>query len=392
MKIIGINYLSESSVALIENGKIKYAISQERLNRIKNWYGNPYEAVKYVLKETNNKIEDIDLFATHGLSALYDRIPNENDFYLKLERISKSKIEEKIKKRQINSLMKRKKHEIKVQKRTLKNINLLKNKYKKLKIYDHHHAHAASAYFYSGWKNCKVLTIDGWGDHVSSRFYYAKNGKLKNLSSSSSIDSLGYFYGSITKLLGYKPHRHEGKILGLAAFGDYKKAYKYFLKMISYDKKNKCFRGNFENGIYSANFDNPNLNFLKRKFTPADIAAACQKRIEDVIVQFLKDNLKRRTKLALAGGIFANVKINQIISELKNVSEIFIFPNMGDGGLAVGSAILAHNEAKKYKPQNINTMYLGPKFSNLEVLKELKKTRVLNIKDTVSQRNFWPKN
>ena len=123
MKIIGINYLSESSVALIENGKIKYAISQERLNRIKNWYGNPYETVKYVLKETNNKIEDIDLFATHGLSALYDKIPNENDFYLKLEKISKSKIEGKIKKRQINSLMKRKKHEIKVQKRTLKNIN-----------------------------------------------------------------------------------------------------------------------------------------------------------------------------------------------------------------------------------------------------------------------------
>ena len=57
MKILGINYLSESSVALIENGKIKYAISEERLNRIKNWWGNPFKAIKFVLKETNNKLK-----------------------------------------------------------------------------------------------------------------------------------------------------------------------------------------------------------------------------------------------------------------------------------------------------------------------------------------------
>ena len=56
MKIIGIGFLSESSVCLIENGKVKYAISQERLNRIKNWWGNPYKAIDFVLKETKNKI------------------------------------------------------------------------------------------------------------------------------------------------------------------------------------------------------------------------------------------------------------------------------------------------------------------------------------------------
>ena len=55
MKILGINYLSESSVALIENGEVKYAISQERLNRKKNWWGNPYKAINFILNETNNK-------------------------------------------------------------------------------------------------------------------------------------------------------------------------------------------------------------------------------------------------------------------------------------------------------------------------------------------------
>ena len=61
----------------------------------------------------------------------------------------------------------------------------------------------------------------------------------------SSIDSLGYFYGSITKLLGFKPHSHEGKVLGLAAYGNPNKAYKYISKMISYDKINKTFKGNY---------------------------------------------------------------------------------------------------------------------------------------------------
>ena len=76
MKIIGINYNSESSVALIENGEIKYAISQERLNRIKDWYGNPFLAVKFLLKETKNTLKDIKCFSTHGLSSITKNVPN----------------------------------------------------------------------------------------------------------------------------------------------------------------------------------------------------------------------------------------------------------------------------------------------------------------------------
>ncbi len=379
MKIIGINYLSESSVALIENGEVKFAISQERLNRIKNWYGNPYKAVNFVLKATKNKIRDIDIFATHGSSALEKEIPNKINFDNKIQEIKFSKLNTNQKKKQILNLKKRLSREIKVKKRTLKNLENLKKRYKKLEIFDHHDAHAASAYFYSGWKKCTVLTIDGWGDHFSSKFYETNNGILKNLSKSSSIDSLGYFYGSITKLLGFKPHRHEGKVLGLAAYGNYKKAYKYISKMISYDYKNKSFKGNYENGLYIANFDNKNLNFLKRLFSSADIAAATQKRIEEVIIDFLQDNLNRKTNLALAGGVFANVKINQKISELKNVKEIFVYPNMGDGGLAVGCGILAYNKFKKFKPRLTRTMYLGSEYSNKEILNSLKKNKKLEF-------------
>ena len=74
MRIIGIGFLSESSVALLENGKIKYAISQERLNRIKNWWGNPIETIKFVLKETGYKLKDIDYFAKYKIRLLESKI------------------------------------------------------------------------------------------------------------------------------------------------------------------------------------------------------------------------------------------------------------------------------------------------------------------------------
>ena len=78
------------------------------------------------------------------------------------------------------------------------------------------------SYFYSGWRNCHVLTIDD-RDNYSSKLFKANNGNLKLISKTYSINFLGYFYGSITKLLGFKPHQHEGKNPGLAAFGNYKK-------------------------------------------------------------------------------------------------------------------------------------------------------------------------
>ena len=380
MKILGINYLSESSVALIENGKLKYAISEERLNRIKNWWGNPFKTIKFILKETDNSQKNIDLFATHGLSCTKDFAPNKNIFENKIKEIKQSKLESKNKKIQINFLKERFKHETKARKRNSINIHSLKKKFKNLDVHDHHEAHAASAYFYSGWEKCYVLTIDGWGDDFSSKLYKAEKGKLIQVTQTSSIDSLGYFYGSITKLLGYKPHRHEGKILGLAAFGNCKKVYPYISKMISYDSVNKCFKGNFEKGLYISKFDNPNIKFLNKKFSPEDVAAATQKRIEEVIIEFIKDNIKKNTKLALAGGVFSNVKINQKISELKNIKDIFIYPNMGDGGLAVGCAILSYNKYKRFIPRETQSMYLGPKFSNLQIFKEIKKYKLKSIK------------
>ena len=290
MRILGINYLSESSVSLLENGKIKYSISEERINRIKNWWGNPFKSINYMLKDLNLKIKDIDVISTHGLIGINKKMPLENEFETKKAEIHKSKLKKEQKNRQLKNLKSRYYHERKVVIRTKKYLLELKKKFKNLEIHDHHDSHAATAYYFSGWEECHVLTIDGWGDQCSSKFYYAKKGNLREITSSYTLDSLGYFYGSITKLLGFKPHQHEGKILGLAAFGNGSKAYKDIAKMISFDKEKNCFKGNYEKGLYIASFKNTNLNFLLKKYSKKDIAAATQKRLEDVVLDFIKFN------------------------------------------------------------------------------------------------------
>ncbi len=381
MKIIGINYLSESSVCLLDRGKIISSVSEERINRKKNWYGLPEKSIKYILNKNNLEINDIDYFVTSGISAIDKSVPDNKIYLNKINEIKTSKLNFYRKKRQIAFLKQRFKHEKKVIHIRTKNLlDRLKFKYKKLKVYDHHLSHAASAYFNSGFKDCFAITIDGWGDNSSSKIFHFKNGIYNEISSTPTIDSLGYFYGSITKLLGFKPHQHEGKILGLAAYGNQNKIISEISEMIKYDSSKKIFKGCYEKGYYQSTFDNKNLSVLLKKYSTKDIAASTQLILEKTITKCIKDLSKDKINLALAGGVFANVKLNQKIKELKNVKDIYIFPNMGDGGLCVGGAQLLYHEKTKKKPKKIKNMYLGHNFSNLEISKELKKYQLSFIK------------
>ena len=112
----------------LENGKIKYALSEERINRKKNWWGNPYKTINFLLKENNLKIKDIDIFATHGLSTINKDVPNREYFKKKIDKIKNSNLKKKNNINKIRMLKERFEHEIKVMKRGLRNINSLKKK------------------------------------------------------------------------------------------------------------------------------------------------------------------------------------------------------------------------------------------------------------------------
>jgi carbamoyltransferase len=377
MKIIGINYLSESSVCLLIDGKLVSAISEERINRKKNWYGIPYVTINLILKKFKLKYSDIDYYVTSGSSVIDKSVPDLKAYKEKIIKIDNSNIKKDIKLRQIRFLKKRLKHEDQViNLRTKKILSSLKKKFKNLIIYDHHRLHAASACYSSGFKKSICLTIDGWGDNSSSKIFTFENGNIAEIASTPTIDSLGYFYGSITKLLGFKPHQHEGKVLGLAAYGNKKKLIKEIVNMISYDKKNKKFIGNYEGGIYQSTFDNNNLNFIKKKYSKEQIAYSAQYALERAVLDCVGSLSKTKINLTLAGGVFANVKLNQKIKQLKIIRDMHVFPNMGDGGLAVGGAQLCYFLKTKKKPKKINSMYLGNEYSEKEILNEIKKYKL----------------
>lgn len=385
MIMLGISYLSDAGACVLKNGAVKSVINEERLNRVKLFYGIPEMSIKWVLEDAGLSMKDVDVIVTHGYcgnergiefinhgldSQIKER---ESAFERVTNKILVSGLSLKDKKRKFEELRLRYEHENNVIfNRNVNTIRRLKKFGKPIKVVEHHISHAACAYFTSGWNECYVLTVDGWGEAESSIFCRARDGKLEKLFYSHSFDSLGYFYGSITKALGFTPHRHEGKVLGLAASGNPKEVLPWMRKMICYNRKKKRFEGGFENGIYNAKFDNPALCELVKKHKREDVAAAAQLVLENAVCDFIKDILPKGKRLAVAGGIFANVRLNQKIAELPGVKDLYVYPQMGDGGLAAGSALYYYSTKKRLKPVFLKSLYKGPKFTNNDLEEAIK--------------------
>ncbi len=370
MIILGISYLSDASACLLINGKITAAISEERLNRKKNWFGVPHKSIKKVLSISKINIEDVDLIATHGVKNKNKSLKNYNN---KKKDIFNSKISDDEKKEQYESLYLRRKKELYAYKRVNKNINEIKSLGKEVLIFGHHESHGASAFFSTNKKDGYILTMDGWGeDGFSMTLSYGSKLKISKISDSSFLDSFGYFYGSVTKSLGFVPHRHEGKVLGLAAYGRKKKIIKKIYNMISYDKKNISFTSKMDKGVYKPLFENKALQQIVNSNLPERVAFTAQKKIEDEVCKLFKSISDKKLNILLSGGVFANVKLNQKIKNLSKTKDIFIFPHMGDGGLCVGAAYLAYVKKKHQRPQQIQSVFWGNSINNNEIIRHLK--------------------
>ncbi|HEV8141873.1 MAG TPA: carbamoyltransferase C-terminal domain-containing protein [Methylomirabilota bacterium] len=365
MKILGINFTSDASAALVVDGVLVAGISEERLNRIKRWYGIPHWAIQAVLDQAGLTLDDIDLIATHGA---HDARPDEAAFDAKEALVAAADLPDDIRQVQLRQLHVRREHERNVlAHRTPGYVAAVQALGRPVRMFGHHTAHAAGAYYGSGWDECIVLTADGWGDEASATLWDARDGHLTRVALTPTIDSLGYFYGSITKALGFTPHRHEGKVLGLAAYCTEPKSYPTIRAMIDYDPRAKRFVSHPEGGLYLPFFDSPNLCDYVRGYPREDVAAAAQRSLEEVVCACVADLGGRDRRIAVAGGIFANVKLNQRIRELPNVAEVYVFPNMGDGGLSVGAAWLAHVAETGMRPERLGPLSLGPAATKTEI-------------------------
>lgn len=387
MIILGVSFLADASAVIIKDGKLIAAISEERLNRIKLWNGVPKQSIAKVLEMTGFTLADIDIIATHGAGGPE---PDIEAFLEKEKGIRDSNLSLEDKHTLIEILKRRLEHERNVlNERTPEYLKQIHDIGRPVHIVGHHEAHAASAFYASPWNEGTIITCDGWGEDGSASIWSVKNNHMERIAYTATIDSLGYFYGSITKALGFTPERHEGKVLGLAAYNQNPDSYKKIRDMIGYDATKKAFIGHMENGLYTPRFDNNLLTDFVKKFSREDIASAAQKSLEEVVCECVKDMGTHARNIAVAGGIFANVKLNQRITELDNVQNIFVCPNMGDGGLGLGAAWLVYNKVTGNRPESLQTMCLGPSYDDQEITDELNKsglhyTRIEGIHEKIA--------
>jgi len=407
MITIGIHFGHDSSLAIIENGEIVLSVEEERFTRVKTYRGFPYGALEYAKNSFNIELKHADLIVISGtdildelsLDSIKERFENLNykkKFFKIKNKLIKIDTSLKVKEEYFYEKM----AELGVDK-------------KKIVFKNHHLLHASSAYFQSPFEDCLIVTSDGKGDDISSAIYTFENNEFKLHSSIGALSSIGQLYSAVTMYLGFKPNRHEGKITGLAAYGKSNKLSSKLLELFEFDNVKGVYVSKFENEvkIKSLNdiFKDFNHDIIKyeniknikyeigRQYetifalylqyfddifsneTKEDIAAAVQFTLEKIVVQYITYWSKKLDKkyICMAGGVFANVKLNQRVLAIDGVENIFVQPAMGDSGLSIGGALLAESEIlKKNTRKTIDTVYKGPEFSNSEIALKLEQANL----------------
>jgi carbamoyltransferase len=381
--ILGISaFYHDSAAALIVDGNIVAAAQEERFSRKKHDARYPYNAINYILKESNLKLNEIDhivffekpflkferlletylAFAPRGFKSFSLSMP----IWLREKLFQKKLLFDKLKQHDDNFV----------------NIN-------KIKFSEHHYSHAASAFFPSPFEEAIVLTLDGVGEWATSTVAIGKGSNLKVLKEIHFPHSLGLLYSAFTYYTGFKVNSGEYKVMGLAPYGEPKYKDLIIEKLMDL-KADGSFRLNMEyfnyatgltmtNKKFSSLFGEPVRDANKDQLTQfhMDIAASIQAVTEEVVLKLTKSLAEeyRIKNLCLAGGVALNCVANGKILKEKIFDKVWIQPAAGDAGCSLGAALAYwYKELGKSRNNFTDQMkgsYLGPKFDENKIESEL---------------------
>jgi carbamoyltransferase len=250
----------------------------------------------------------------------------------------------------------------------------------------HHLAHAASAYYFSGFDNATVLSVDGHGEFEATTVWRVRDGEFEKVVSIPTVyGSLGFLYEVVSIKIGYDSLEGPGKVMGLAPYGKASKYYEKLKSFVRFDDGDYPFRfvspGNVRvRDVYSAIADSlyPNDRVswdVRGDLHPdaIDLAWAVQAVTEEVMLhlaRWARENVGEGN-LGLAGGVALNAKANMVIHYSKLFNDMFIFPAANDAGTPIGAAawVYEHVLGGKMKRQRLKTVYLGPEYGDDEVKK-----------------------
>lgn len=389
--ILGINaYHAGASATLLINGEPVAAIAEERLNRIKYYAGFPSLSIKKCLEIADIDIKDVEHIAI-------GRNPNVNKF-------------EKIRYTICNPMMIPNLIKIKSSRNKLDdlkkiiaselNVNISELKFKQHNV-EHHLAHIASAYFISPWNECAGFSIDGSGDFVSAMFAECIGNKIKVIKKIFVPNSLGSLYTMICQFIGYKKYGDEGKIMGLAPYGNntYKSLFddivslkgtkfnlnqKYFNKFgsskgVQINAKGEAFVDNHYSKKMIEILGNPTKPYSKISQRDMDLAFGVQNKFEEVYLYLLNELYKicPYEKVCMAGGGALNSVANGKVFDSSPFTDTCIQPAAGDDGLSLGAALYVYNSILDNKKRYVmKGSYLGPEYSDEQIKKSLIKKNI----------------
>ena len=375
--ILGLNaYHGDAAAALVIDGELVNAVEEERLNRVKHSAGFPGLAAKWCLEDAGIAPEQVDHVAV-------SRNPNAN-LLRKVIRAARTPSVDFLRSRLANAAQVR---NVKGELATAFGMpeSGLKAKFHHV---EHHQAHCASAFFVSPFDEAAVLSVDGFGDFASTMLARGRGSKLEILDRVLFPHSLGIFYTAVTQWLGFPKYGDEGKVMGLAPYGEptyleemrrivrldgplFTLDLQYFVHHIegvdmTWDQATptigRVFSPKLEELLGPAR--QPDEPLEKRHH---DVAASLQRMLEEAYLHVIR-TLHARTgskNLALAGGVALNAVANGRIRHETPFEELYIQPAAGDNGTSIGAAYFVWNQVLG-KPRGfvMRHAFTGPAFGD----------------------------
>lgn len=331
----------DGAAALLRDGTVVAAVEEERLLRVKHARAClPEKAIRSVLDCEGISLRDVDALAYHGIT--YDGISEV------LERFITSKF----------------------------------GYCPPIRLVHHHDAHAASAYYASGFDSAMIVTADLSGDGTSTQLAAGRDGTIEVLERIPKPNSFGIYYSGLTQFVGFERENDEYKVMGLASYGD-RKSYDLGW-LLSYSGEG--YQLNPEGFRYQPGSPNPSRQeaifsdlFVEHLGAPRlpdspmssvyeNVAASGQEQLEQAYVHLVR-RLHEETglrKLCCAGGTSLNCVLNQRLMALDFVDELYIQPASSDAGVSLGAAYLVAADAG-HKIQPLPHVFLGPSFTDDEI-------------------------
>jgi carbamoyltransferase len=381
--ILGINaYHGDSSACLLRDGELVAAAEEERFRRIKHWAGFPTESIKYCLQEAGISLSDVAHIAinrdpgAHRLRKIAFTLRHRADPAYVLGRLKNAKKWSGLGEELVRAF-------------PGETIGTVHN-------IEHHHAHLASAFYVSPYREALAVAVDGSGDFTTTSWGVGRGADLAVAERIFFPHSLGIFYEGLTQHLGFHHYGDEYKVMGLAPYGEPRfldemrkivllqkdGTFRLDLSYFQHHSGHSQYQWNNESPSSSA-ITSPKLEKLLGKARQSsepleqrhkDMARSIQAMYEEAFFHLLNHlHAKYSTdNLVLAGGCAYNSVANGKIHRRTPFKNSYIQSASGDAGGAIGSAYAAWFKlGSRARGAEMNHAYWGPGYSDEAIARVL---------------------